>query len=57
MTSTMPVEALTETISAQEEASLLRQRLRDAADEARALGADLSAADAWEAARLEEKQR
>jgi uncharacterized membrane protein YccC len=57
MASTMPVEALTETISAQEEASLLRQRLRDAADEARALGADLSAADAWEAARLEEKQR
>jgi uncharacterized membrane protein YccC len=57
MTSTMPVEALTETISAQEEASLLRQRLRDAADEARALGADLSAADAWEASRSEDKQR
>jgi uncharacterized membrane protein YccC len=55
--SAAPVEALTETISPGEEAGLLNQRLRDATDEARALGADLSAAQAWEAARLEDKQR
>jgi hypothetical protein len=33
----------------------LHQRLRDAADEAAALGADLAAAQAWEAARLQGK--
>ena len=52
-----PVEARTETISSHEESAQLHQRLRDAADEARALGADLAAAQAWEAARLQEKQR
>ena len=52
-----PVEARTETISAHEEAARLHQRLCDAADEARALGADLAAAHAWEAARLQDKQR
>jgi uncharacterized membrane protein YccC len=57
ITPSMPIEASTETISAHEEAGLLRQRLRDAAEEARALGAELSAAQAWEAARLEDKQR
>jgi len=46
------IEALTETVSAHEQASVLRQRLLDAIDEARALGADLAAAQAWEAARL-----
>jgi len=51
------VEARTETISSHEEAAQLHQRLRDAADEARALGADLAAAHAWELARLQEKQR
>ncbi|MES3012483.1 MAG: FUSC family protein [Pseudomonadota bacterium] len=55
--SAAPVEARTETISAHEEAAQLHQRLRDAADEARALGADLAAAQAWEVARLQEKQR
>ncbi len=55
--SVAPIEARTETISGHEEAAQLRQRLRDAADEARALGADLAAAQAWEAARLQEKQR
>jgi uncharacterized membrane protein YccC len=54
---TAPVEARTETIGAHEEADRLHQRLRDAADEARALGADLAAAQAWEAARLQDKQR
>lgn len=52
-----PVEARTETISSNEEAAALHQRLRDAADEARALGADLAAAQAWETARLQDKQR
>lgn len=52
-----PVEARTETISGHEEAAQLHQRLRDAADEARALGVDLAAAQAWEAARLQDKQR
>ena len=52
-----PVEALTETISGHEEVAQLHQRLRDAADEARSLGADLAAAQAWEAARLQEKKR
>jgi uncharacterized membrane protein YccC len=52
-----PVEARTETISPNEEAAALHQRLRDAADEARALGADLAAAQAWETARLQDKQR
>jgi uncharacterized membrane protein YccC len=56
-TSAAPVEARTETISGHEEAAQLHQRLRDAADEARALGADLAAAQAWEAARLQEKHR
>jgi hypothetical protein len=46
------IETLTETVSAHEQASVLRQRLVDAIDEARALGADLAAAQAWEAARL-----
>ena len=45
------VAALTETVSAHEEAALLRQRLHDATDEARALGADLAAAHAWQADR------
>ena len=53
----VPVEARTETISGHEEAAQLHQRLRDAADEARALGTDLAAAQAWEAARLQDKQR
>jgi len=52
-----PVEARTETIGSHEEAAQLQQRLRDAADEAGALGADLAAAQAWEAARLQDKQR
>ena len=56
-TTVAPVEARTETISSNEEAAQLHQRLRDAADEARALGTDLAAAQAWEAARLQEKQR
>jgi uncharacterized membrane protein YccC len=51
------VEALTETVSAHEEAAVLRQRLVDAIEEARALGADLGAAHAWEAARLADKDR
>jgi len=52
-----PIEALTETVSAREEAAVLRQRLLDAIDEARALGSDLSAAQAWEASRLAGKER
>jgi uncharacterized membrane protein YccC len=51
-----PVQARTETIGPHEEATRLHQRLRDAADEAAALGADLAAAQAWEAARLQGKQ-
>ncbi|HZT56570.1 MAG TPA: FUSC family protein [Burkholderiaceae bacterium] len=50
-----PIEARTETISGFEELAQLHRRLDDAADEARALGADLAAAQAWEAARLQEK--
>jgi uncharacterized membrane protein YccC len=52
-----PVEARTETISPHEEAAQLHQRLRDADDEAAALGADLAAAQAWELARAQERQR
>ena len=52
-----PVEARTETITVHEHVAQLHRRLRDAADEARALGADLAAAQAWEAARLQDKQR
>lgn len=55
--SAAPIEARTETISGHEEATQLHQRLRDAADEARALGADLAAAQAWEMERLQDKQR
>lgn len=51
------IEALTETVSAHEEVGVLRQRLIDAASEARALGADLAAAQAWEATRLAGKDR
>ncbi len=52
-----PIEARTETISGHEAAAQLHQRLRDAVDEARALGIDLAAAEAWEVARLQEKHR
>jgi hypothetical protein len=52
-----PVEARTETISPHEEAAQLHQRLRDADDEAAALGADLAAAQAWELARAQQRQR
>lgn len=51
-TDTAPIEALTETVSAHESAAVLRRRLVDAVDEARALGADLAAAQAWDAARI-----
>jgi len=44
-----PIEARTETITAHEEAACCNQRLRDAADEARALDATSAAAQAWEA--------
>ena len=52
-----PVEARTETISGVEATMRLHHRLRDATDEARALAADLAAAEAWETARLQEKQK
>jgi uncharacterized membrane protein YccC len=52
-----PVEARTETITTGDEAALLSKRLGDATDEARALGADLAAAQAWEAARLQGRPR
>ena len=51
------VEALTETVSPQEASAALRQRLVDAVTEARALGADLAAAQSWEASRLAARQR
>ncbi len=51
-----PIEARTETITPHEHTAQLYQRLRDAADEAAALAADLAAAEAWEAARLQGKQ-
>jgi uncharacterized membrane protein YccC len=51
------VSAFSETIPNDEEASRLGRRLHDAAAEAQALGADLGAAQAWEAARLQGKQR
>jgi len=46
------VATLTETISRHEGGALLGRRLRDAIVEAEALGNDLAAAQAWEAARL-----
>jgi len=49
---TAHVATLTETMSPHESLVLLGRRLRDAAAEADALGADLAAAHAWEAARL-----
>jgi uncharacterized membrane protein YccC len=52
-----PVATLTETMSPHEGGALLGRRLRDAAAEAGALGADLAAAHAWEAARLANKDR
>lgn len=52
-----PIEVRTETITPQEEGAWLLQRLHDAVDEARALGADLANAQVWEAARLHEKHR
>jgi uncharacterized membrane protein YccC len=52
-----PVEASTETIAAHEEVAMLRQRLMDASQESRALGGDLAAAQAWEAERMQDKQR
>ena len=51
-----PVEAVTETVSPHEPRAVLRQRLVDAIAEARALGTDLAAAQAWEAARLAGKE-
>jgi uncharacterized membrane protein YccC len=51
------VEALTETVSRHEGGALLGRRLRDAVVEAGALGTDLAAAQAWEAARLSNKDR
>jgi Fusaric acid resistance protein-like/FUSC-like inner membrane protein yccS len=51
------IETLTETVSAHEASAALRQRLVDAIAEARALGADLAAAQAWEASRLARKER
>ena len=51
------VEALTETVSRHEGGALLGRRLRDAVVEADALGTDLAAAQAWEAARLSNKDR
>lgn len=51
-----PVAARTETITSHEETADLLQRLRDAADEARALGTELAAAHAWEAERLQHRQ-
>ena len=52
-----PVQASTETIAADEEIAVLRQRLVDATNESYALGTDLAAAEAWEAERLQQKQR
>ena len=51
----LPIEARTETITPHEQTAQLHQRLRNAADEAAALAADLAAAEAWEAARLQGK--
>ena len=51
------IATLTETMSPHANAALLGRRLRDAAAEADALGADLAAAHAWEAARLAGKER
>jgi len=51
------VDTVTETISAHEDGAVLNRRLRAAADEAGALGADLAAAHAWEATRLAGKVR
>ena len=48
-------DAATETVSAHEVAAVLRQRLVDAIGETQALGADLRAAQAWEATRLANK--
>ena len=48
-------DAATETVSAHEAAAVLRQRLVDAIGETQALGADLRAAQAWEATRLANK--
>lgn len=46
-----PVAAVSETISSVEPVAALRRRLRDAIDEALALGADTRAAQAWQPAR------
>jgi uncharacterized membrane protein YccC len=52
-----PVDVFTETVSAREASAVLRQRLVDAVAEAQALGTDLAAAQAWEAARLAGRAR
>lgn len=56
-----PTTGRMEPVDVRDEASGLHrsmhQRLRDATSEASALGADLAAAHAWEAARLQRKQR
>jgi uncharacterized membrane protein YccC len=52
-----PIEASTETISPVEATSALRRRLNDAIAEARALATDLASAEAWQAARWQERYR